>query len=400
MTQQWEVVGGADKGGILVRNGKDLKSTQLDERLATGAILEQLELVGDRLNYKVIEGKGPSEGWVSIKISGKELVVPKKEEATKEAPKTEAVGTGHGPASSSFAVEVDATLKKRVEDKAAEMKKKDMFSQCCFKYKMLGGPAADPKLRIICFHNAGSTESVFTAPSTDLAKLIKASKTIEMVAVDYPGRDKIKDEPKISNTQDLAEWLLAVVYDKIADGVPYLVWGHSVGTWVAFEFMMLARQIGLPMPRAAFLNAFPGPHMAVERRPWRRSKALSSDEIKKELLNWDEGHFKGAGKVVFDEPAWKETWEPLMRSDFQLYDEYEFKHSGAPKFEFPIHAWHMEGEKLNKADMIELWKDWTAAEFDTCVVKEMGHLTCFYKPDFKTVFFEKVQALVTKYAGL
>ena len=29
---QWEVVGGSDKGGILVRKGQDLKSEQLTER--------------------------------------------------------------------------------------------------------------------------------------------------------------------------------------------------------------------------------------------------------------------------------------------------------------------------------------------------------------------------------
>lgn len=396
MAQQWEVIGGSVQGGILVRAGKELKSTQFDDRLATGSIIEQIELIGDRLRYKVIAAdSGPPEGWVSIKISGKDLVVPKN-----AAPSGTAPVDGGGPADSSSAVEVDAVLKKRVEDKAAEMKKKDMFSQCCFKYKILGGPAPDPKLRVICFHNAGSAESVFTAPSTDLAKFIKASKTIEMVAVDYPGRDKIKDVPMIANTLELAEWLLAVIHDKIADGVPYLVWGHSVGTWIAFEFMMLARQIGLPMPRAAFLNAFPAPHMEVKKRPWRRSKTLDGAEIKKELMSWDESHFLGAGKVVFDEPAWKETFEPMMRSDFQLYDEYEFKHGGAPKFDFPLHCWHMEGEKLNKQDMIELWKDWTTADFDTRVIKDMGHLTCFYKPEFKKVYFEQVQSLITKYAGL
>jgi surfactin synthase thioesterase subunit len=229
---------------------------------------------------------------------------------------------------------------------------------------------------------------------------MKGTKAIEMIALDFPGRDKLLKEPYITDTQDMAEWCLAICHEKIADGVPYLVWGHSVGTWVGFEFMMLARQIGLPSPKAAFLNAFPGPHMPASRRKWQRSRTLNSAEMKKELMSWDETHFGGAGKVVFDEPNWANTWEPMMRADFQLYDEYVFKHAGAPKFDFPLHCWHMEQEKLNTQDMIELWKDWTSADFDTCVMKEMGHLTCFYKPEFKKVFFEKVQALIVKYSGL
>eukprot|EP00439_Symbiodinium_sp_Y106_P041523 s3440_g5.t1 len=36
---KWEVVGGADKGGILVRKGQDLKSEQLADRLSTGALV-------------------------------------------------------------------------------------------------------------------------------------------------------------------------------------------------------------------------------------------------------------------------------------------------------------------------------------------------------------------------
>lgn len=70
----WRVTGGSDKGGILVRQGLDLKSPGASERLATGAIVWQLELSGDRLNYKLLTGTGPQEGWVSIKISGKVLL--------------------------------------------------------------------------------------------------------------------------------------------------------------------------------------------------------------------------------------------------------------------------------------------------------------------------------------
>jgi len=74
MAQMWEIVGGSDKGGILVREGADLKSTQLTERVSTGALVEELELVGERLHYKLHEGTGPPEGWVSLSLKEKPLV--------------------------------------------------------------------------------------------------------------------------------------------------------------------------------------------------------------------------------------------------------------------------------------------------------------------------------------
>lgn len=71
--QRWEVVGGADRGGILVRTGLELKSPEASSRLATGSLLEELELVGERLRYRRLTGAGPEEGWISITLKDKVL---------------------------------------------------------------------------------------------------------------------------------------------------------------------------------------------------------------------------------------------------------------------------------------------------------------------------------------
>jgi len=74
-SKTWDIVGGADKGGIIVRKGESVKSEQLLDRLSTGASVEEIELKGERLHYRRITGNGPDEGWVSIKLSGKDLAV-------------------------------------------------------------------------------------------------------------------------------------------------------------------------------------------------------------------------------------------------------------------------------------------------------------------------------------
>mmetsp|Transcript_74534 Transcript_74534/g.129244 ORF Transcript_74534/g.129244 Transcript_74534/m.129244 type:complete len:666 (+) Transcript_74534:42-2039(+) len=73
----WEVVGGGDKGGIVVRQGQDTASPELPTRLSTGAILKQAKLVGDRLQYERLLGTGPDTGWVSTVFKGKPLVEKK-----------------------------------------------------------------------------------------------------------------------------------------------------------------------------------------------------------------------------------------------------------------------------------------------------------------------------------
>mmetsp|Transcript_2970 Transcript_2970/g.6529 ORF Transcript_2970/g.6529 Transcript_2970/m.6529 type:complete len:404 (-) Transcript_2970:156-1367(-) len=398
MAQEWEVVGGADKGGILIREGVDLKSPQCEARLATGSIVEEMEVVGERLHYKLVRGSGPAEGWASIRISGKELLVKSSggggagavASAAGKPPEHDGGPGAAGP------VSVDESLKKSIEAQSEKVKGK--IAEYVMKYGFLKYPLASCKMRILCFHNAGSTESTYTGPGTPFMKWVKETGQIEVLAIDYPGRDKVKGEKLHVSTSTLSPLMLAVLYEKVSDGVPYCVWGHSVGTWVAFEFMILARKIGLPMPKAAFLNAFPAPHLPVSERPWPQSVQLDSNGIKKELEKWDSGHFGtgGGGRVIFDGEDWSKTWEPMMRADFRLYDEYEFTHSGAPPFDFPLHVLHMEKEFYNKAEWLQMWKDWTTKEFNFEVMKNMGHLTCWYKPDFKMEYMTKATDVFKK----
>merc|ERR1712194_571586 len=56
-------------------------SAQCADRLSHGAVLKQMELVGERLHYKLGTGSGPEEGWVSIRLTGKDLCVPHDDKA-------------------------------------------------------------------------------------------------------------------------------------------------------------------------------------------------------------------------------------------------------------------------------------------------------------------------------
>jgi len=71
----WRVVGGADAGGILVRTGPGLSSSAEEERLATGAMVQERALAGERMCYQLLEGSGPSRGWVSVRTKDKDLLV-------------------------------------------------------------------------------------------------------------------------------------------------------------------------------------------------------------------------------------------------------------------------------------------------------------------------------------
>lgn len=368
-----------------MREGQLLKSAAASERLATGAVIEELELVGERLHYKVVSGTGPDEGWVSLKVGGKEIVIPKAEE----------IGEPGEPGP----VDVDEVLKKQILGQAGELPQGSL-SLYCPTYDTLEGLAAEPKLRIICFHNAGSSGSIFMYPRSPFTDWILESQVVEVLAVDFPGRGKLLQAEKHASMDSLCPMLLAVLYDKLADDVPYVVWGHGLGVWVCFEVLLLARRCGLSMPRAALLNAFPAPHLPCSKRPWRRIRGLNSSEVQDLLKSWDAAHFCGPGRVIFDEPEWKQSFEPIIRADFQMQDEYRFKHAGAPPFEFPIHSFHMEGDSLIKAEMVQMWKAWTTSELTYKVMRDMGHLTCLYNLKHRAEYLGAATDEFKKYVGL
>lgn len=78
--------------------------------------------------------------------------------------------------------------------------------------------------------------------------------------------------------------LLAIVApDSVSLGTkPYAlqVLAHSVGTWNAYEFLMLARSHGLPMPKHLFLSAMAPPDVPEDKRPWRRNSSLDGEAFK------------------------------------------------------------------------------------------------------------------------
>jgi len=79
----WVVTGGSKEGGIKVREGHDIKSKELDRRLATGSVVEEIEIKGDRLNFSQCYGKKylprsmdnhVFKGWVSLTLKGNKLL--------------------------------------------------------------------------------------------------------------------------------------------------------------------------------------------------------------------------------------------------------------------------------------------------------------------------------------
>lgn len=73
MSQVWEVISGKNAGGIIVRESQSVASKKIG-RLGCSSFVEEIALQDDRMHYKLLTGKGPNTGWISLRLGDRDLL--------------------------------------------------------------------------------------------------------------------------------------------------------------------------------------------------------------------------------------------------------------------------------------------------------------------------------------
>ncbi len=131
------------------------------------------------------------------------------------------------------------------------------------------------------------------------------------------GRENRRGEPFVKTCQAMAAALLPVVQAKVeeAEEVPFVLVSHSCGNWIAYELLRLLRAHALPMPKAFFVSCMASPDIAAAAKPWKPNREMGTAQLQAECKLWD------VNEAVFHPSVWL-TFEPLLRADFTLFDQY------------------------------------------------------------------------------
>lgn len=308
---QWEVVGGVDKGGILVRGGQALSSPALADRLSTGAIVEELALDGDRLNYRLKRGTGPEQGWVSIRISGKELLVRKAAAELSTQPAAEASADA-GP------LEFDDIGEDYPFLRGTAATEKTPW------LKPIGKAKPDAKARLIIFSwtgnrgGQGSAHNFMKPASPAWPELLGQFEHFE---VNYPGRGtRLKDSLYYDSAQ-YAKDIAAALQVALGGGKPIIFLGFSFGAILAFECARLLQASNMG-PLCVVAVSAEGP-----RWPGRSQMGLARmDEAAFERMLRD----KGGTDFILNEPGMKKMFVPVINADCKLEEGYRYSASVGP----------------------------------------------------------------------
>lgn len=140
--------------------------------------------------------------------------------------------------------------------------------------------------------------------------------------MELPGTNSRLREPKVSHMQTLVGQVAAGLRPYLEPGQPpVLLWGHSMGAWIAFELAraMAAPGSGLQPPARLFASANRAPSLAGrEHNPDHHVMHQLDDSS-----FWRVCEQRYGPNPDLEHPALRKLLLPGMRADFRLLETYE-----------------------------------------------------------------------------
>ncbi|MFE3578030.1 thioesterase II family protein [Streptomyces vinaceus] len=171
-------------------------------------------------------------------------------------------------------------------------------------------PVTAPALRLVCFPHAGGTAGFFRGWSRHLAP------DVELLAVQYPGRETRFTEPLVPRMAELADSLAGPL--AALDPVPTVFLGHSMGAAVAHETLLRLEAAGSGDVRRLCVSG-----RAADRPA--RPVPLTDEEIVEAV-----GALGGTSAEVWEDPDLREMLLPIVRNDYHLIDAYRCDPAAPP----------------------------------------------------------------------
>ncbi|TRX76809.1 thioesterase [Pseudomonas mangiferae] len=177
-----------------------------------------------------------------------------------------------------------------------------------------------PGLRLFCLPYSGASAMVYARWRRRLPTWL------EVRPVELPGRGVRAAEPFAEDAVALAGRLAMELLPQL--DAPYALFGHSLGSLLAFEVAHALRQHGAPAPRALFVSGGAAP----ARRDFQDyARPKSDDELVERLRA-----LKGTPEEVFAHRELLEMALPILRADFLLCGRY--RHQIRAPLDLPIHV--------------------------------------------------------------
>ncbi|MFE6134127.1 thioesterase II family protein [Streptomyces sp. NPDC056437] len=179
-----------------------------------------------------------------------------------------------------------------------------------------------PAIRLFCLPYAGGAASAYAQWSPFFGD------EVEVCGIELPGRQSRWSDRPFTRMEPLIDALASAIESEL--DVPYALFGHSMGSLVAFELARELRRRGAAEPHVLFASAGPAPQL---RRPESQVHDQPDAVVIDRLRS-----LGGLPEEIYAEPELLELLLPTIRADFEVLETYAYRsglRSRAPSCRLP-----------------------------------------------------------------
>ena len=206
-------------------------------------------------------------------------------------------------------------------------------------------PKKDALIRLFCFHYGGGSASIFRQWSKDVIQ------EVELVAIQLPGREERYNEPLLNNISQVIDNLL-LHFNKYTDK-PFILFGHSIGALIAFEFARTLRQRKMLQPKHLIVSGTKAPQVPLKKQHIHKlPKKQFIEELKK---------YNGIPDYIIEDEELISIFIPIIKADFSISETYNY--SNKKPLSCPITALGGSNDNTFDADDLIKWQEQTSNAF-------------------------------------
>jgi pyochelin biosynthesis protein PchC len=208
-------------------------------------------------------------------------------------------------------------------------------------------PVAAPEIRLACFPHIGGSASFYWPISAVMTA------GVEVLAVQYPGRQDRSGEEPLTDIHRLADGAFGALRPVLSD--PVALFGHSMGALIAFEVALRMEQV-LGITPAAFIASS---IWAPSRQ--RDGEIDTSDPTNMSEVLADLRRLKGTDPGLLDDPELMRGMLGTLRSDYIATDSYRC--GRGVKVACPITVFVGDRDPHVSVEAAQAWSEHTTGGF-------------------------------------
>ncbi|MBW1600718.1 thioesterase [Streptomyces sp. JJ66] len=199
------------------------------------------------------------------------------------------------------------------------------------------------RVRLVCFPHAGGAATSYLGWPQLLPE------GVEMLAVQYPGRQSRIAEPCFESLPELATAVTVAL--KAHSDLPLTLFGHSMGSAIAYEVARALRQDGREVPRL-LVSGRGSPHVGYgdRRPPGLDDRSLIA--VVRAL--------SGSDADAYEHPEMRDLLMPSLRADYTMLDRYRPTAPAEP-LDVPVTVFGGEDDPACPVSELASWAHVTSA---------------------------------------